>query len=178
MLDRLGRTWLGRTAENPFEELPEPPGGFAEDEYRHMVTAPRHYGFHGTLKAPFELHPETDEAGLHAAMRDVARTAAPFETAGLRLTSLNRFLALVPVSVDQRLHKLHALCLRQLDAFRAPLEEFDYARHVAKGLSERQRRLLRRFGYPFVLEEFRFHMTLTGNMEEKARPACRRNNFV
>ena len=32
-----------------------------------------------------------------------------------------------------------------------------------------QERLLEIWGYPYVLEEFRFHLTLTGHVEEEAR---------
>ncbi|MFV0349475.1 MAG: DUF1045 domain-containing protein [Halodesulfovibrio sp.] len=173
MLDRLGVDWLGRTAEAPQRERSNAPEGFGEDEYRQLVAAPRHYGFHGTLKAPFELHPDLDDKALRSGIKALAATLAPFEIGPLRISFLNRFLALLPASASPQLTRLHAACLRELDMFRAPLSDYDHARHMAKRLSERQERLLGRFGYPFVLEEFRFHMTLTGNLEEKQRHTCK-----
>ncbi len=35
-------------------------------------------------------------------------------------------------------------------------------------MSARQQDYLHRYGYPYVREEFRFHMTLTGPLEEPA----------
>ncbi|MFV0423841.1 DUF1045 domain-containing protein [Oleidesulfovibrio sp.] len=173
MLDRLGVDWLGRTAEAPQRVRSNAPEGFGDDEYRQLVAAPRHYGFHGTLKAPFELHPEQDEKALRSGMKALAATLVPFEVGPLRISFLNRFLALLPATDSSRLARLHAICLRELDIFRAPLSDYDHARHMSKGLSGRQERLLGRFGYPFVLEDFRFHMTLTGNLEERQRHSCR-----
>lgn len=179
-LERLGIDWLGRTPEKPFAERPEPPEGFGEEEYRELTASPRHYGFHGTLKAPFELHEEETLDGLREGIRAIARKTVPFEVGSLKVYFFSRFLALVPSATDTRLTKLHSACLRKLDHFRAPLSEYDFERNIAKGLTERQERLLHRFGYPFVMEEFRFHMTLTGNVDEKRRKACkeRLENFV
>jgi 2'-5' RNA ligase len=36
-------------------------------------------------------------------------------------------------------------------------------------LTPRQREHLERFGYPFVMEDFRFHMTLTGRLDAERR---------
>jgi len=43
------------------------------------------------------------------------------------------------------------------------------ARRIAMGLSQSQIQNLDRWGYPFVLSEFQFHMTLTGKIQEGRR---------
>ena len=53
------------------------------------------------------------------------------------------------------------------DQFRRPAEASELARRRSAGLSERQDALLVRFGYPYVLDEFRFHMTLTERLEPR-----------
>jgi hypothetical protein len=42
---------------------------------------------------------------------------------------------------------------------------------LAAGLSPRQTANLERWGYPYVFEEFRFHMTLAGRIEPDRRAA-------
>src|SRR5262249_55850996 len=55
--------------------------------------------------------------------------------------------------------------VRDFDGFRAPLTDADRARRHPSRLTPRQRDYLERWGYPYVMEEFRFHMTLTGRLD-------------
>jgi 2'-5' RNA ligase len=55
------------------------------------------------------------------------------------------------------------------DSFRAPLTGQDRARRNPDKLAPRQRDYLDRWGYPYVMDEFRFHMTLTGRLNETRR---------
>lgn len=173
-LEALGHEWLGRTGSDYVQERKEAPEGFHESEYRKLVTAPRWYGLHGTLKAPFELAEPVTEQELVAEVRKVCSKHCPFTLPKLAVNYLGSFLALTLTAPSPELFKLSVDCVRELDALRAPLSEFDQNRHLKKKLSERQKRLLNRFGYPFVLEEFRFHMTLTDSMNDKLRPDCKR----
>lgn len=174
LLEELGQVWLGRTAADPHTQHLVAPEGFYLEEYQALVQAPRWYGFHGTLKAPFELAEGVTPKELESATAAVCRTHAPFMLSGLGgalgVGYFGTFFALTPAVHSPELGRLSADCVRQLDRLRAPLSLHDMKRHKQKNLSERQERLLHRFGYPFVLEEFRFHMTLTGVVEEKARP--------
>lgn len=171
-LDAFGIDWLGRTAVNP-AGTGGVPDGFGEEEYRRLVEAPRHYGFHATLKAPFELAEGIDVHMLQSRLKAVACSMQAFRLPPLRVAYINRFLALVPACTEPLLQRLHAACLRDIDDCRAPLTPYDKARHEKKHLTERQTRLLGRFGYPFVLEEYRFHMTLTGDLDERQRRSVR-----
>ena len=58
-------------------------------------------------------------------------------------------------------------CVRDLDEFRAPAGEAELARRRKAGLSARQEALLTQWGYPYVFEEFRFHLTLSGRLPEE-----------
>ena len=62
-------------------------------------------------------------------------------------------------------------CVTALDHFRLPPTEAERNRRLAAGLSPRQTDHLDRWGYPYVLEEFRFHMTLTGRLSAAQRPS-------
>ena len=126
---------------------------------------PRKYGFHGTLKPPFRLARGTTEAGLRAAIQDLASGIRAFEASPLVLRRLDRFLALVPSSRCEPLSDLAAACVQGLDAFRAPPTEGEIARRQASGLTPEQNAFLERWGYPYVLGAFRFHLTLTGALK-------------
>ncbi|WP_045392459.1 DUF1045 domain-containing protein [Falsirhodobacter sp. alg1] len=125
-----------------------------------LVAQPRKYGLHATLKAPFRL--DGTQQDLEAAVSELARSLSPVWPGELAVSQIGRFLALVPQGDQAGLNDLAAQVVETLDPFRAPLTDGEIARRHPERLSERQRALLDRWGYPFVMEEFRFHITLTG----------------
>ncbi len=127
------------------------------------VTAAK-YGFHGTLKPPFRLAPGCSRADLEQATARLADSTAPASSGGLVVAPLGRFMALVPQGDTAGIARVAATCVAQLDAFRAPLEDDEMARRRKAGLSPAQEALLVRWGYPYVMEAFRFHLTLTGRL--------------
>ena len=129
-----------------------------------LTEAPRKYGFHGTLKAPFRLAADTTPEALGAACAALAATVAPVRLPGLRFAVTEGFLVLVPEGDETELGTLAAKVVRGLDPFRAPPSEDEIARRRPERLSERQRTYLAEWGYPYVMEEFRFHLTLTGSL--------------
>lgn len=133
-----------------------------------LTDDPRRYGFHGTLKAPFALVGGVDEAHAIDAATALAAIHAPFQLTGLEVAEIGRFIALVPVAASPLLAALAADAVQCLDGLRAPLSEADRARRLTSPLTARQTAYLDRFGYPYVLDEFRFHMTLTGPIGDAA----------
>ena len=130
------------------------------------LDAPRRYGFHGTLKAPFRLAAGTSEAELLGAAGRFAAERPAFSGPALRLSVLAGFLALTPSEPSEALDRLAADCVAVFDRFRAPAAKAELARRRRPGLSPRQDALLLRWGYPYVMDAFRFHMTLTGRLDE------------
>src|SRR5690606_26427125 len=65
-------------------------------------------------------------------------------------------------SGSSRLDDLAKAAVIEFDAFRAALSEEDIARRSPERLNERQLAYLHERGYPHVLDEFNFHITLTG----------------
>lgn len=129
-----------------------------------ITETPRKYGFHGTIKPPFRLANGMGQDDLVAAFNALALGTPPVRLDGIELSRIGRFLALTPQGNVSDLGKLAASFLRGLDVFRAPLTEADIARRNPERLSAHQRSLLLQWGYPFVMEEFRFHMTLSGRL--------------
>ena len=167
-LARFGDHWLGRDAESGAALQPPPHAGVGDAELRALTEAPRQYGFHGTFKAPFRLADGADVQHLHAALSTFARRQASFALRGLRLRAIGDFLALVPSEDSPPLSRLAEACVTEFDAFRAPPEPADLAKRHAAGLTPRQTELLARWGYPYVMDEFRFHLTLTGSIPDEA----------
>jgi putative phosphonate metabolism protein len=148
--------WLGRNPET----------GAVFDCDASVVADPRRYGFHATLKPPFALAPGKHEAELVAALADFARRTAPFDVPDMRVAKLGRFLAIVPGTHSPALHALADACVRDFDFFRAPADEAELAKRRKGGLSAREDEHLVRWGYPYVFDTFRFHMTLSGRLDD------------
>lgn len=129
-----------------------------------LTGEPRKYGFHGTIKAPFRLAAGVGFSDLQAEVSALAARLRPVVTPGLRLAALKGFVALLPEGDEADLLELGAEVVTRLDHLRAPLTEAEVAKRRPERLSARQRELLGRWGYPYVLEEFRFHLTLSGSL--------------
>lgn len=131
-----------------------------------LTAAPRRYGFHGTLKPPFFLAEGVKEADLLEATANLAASRKAFELPPLRLGAIGTFLALTPSGPCPDLEELARACVVELDCFRRPPGLEELTRRRGKGLTAAQDRLLERWGYPYVLEKFRFHLTLTGGIPD------------
>jgi putative phosphonate metabolism protein len=165
-LDRFGAEHLGYDAWSG-DDLPFPEGLPAD--WRELTGDPRKYGFHATLKAPFVLAPGKSESELSAACAEFARMPRPVPPIAPVVNAISGFIAVVPAQPSRELEQLAADCVRAFDPFRAPLTPEDRARRKPERLTERQRDYLDRWGYPYVMEEFRFHMTLTGRLDSARR---------
>jgi putative phosphonate metabolism protein len=169
-LNALAGRWLGR---DPFtgDLYPSLPYGDISAEEQDALTAePRRYGFHATLKAPFELAASVTESDLMGVAGDFAARTAPFVVPKLVLGQLGRFFALVPGSLYPELQDFSASVVRAFEPLRAALSDADIARRKPDELDEAHRANLLRWGYPYVMDEFRFHMTLTGPVAAEQQP--------
>jgi putative phosphonate metabolism protein len=170
-LDRFGAGLLGHDALSG-EELPFPDGieQFLPD-WREITRDPRKYGFHATLKAPMALADGKTEAELLAACESFARSPRAIPVIKPVVNEIGDFIAVVPSRRSTELEQLAADTVSAFDGFRAPLTPADRARRRPEQLTPRQRDHLDRWGYPYVMEEFRFHMTLTGRLPAERRGA-------
>lgn len=156
-------SWLGwdaaLAAPAVQPELPGLPRTAAE-----LTAEPRKYGFHGTIRAPFRAAPGVAGEVIGATVADLAARLAPVRCDSLQLQDLHGFLALTPQGSTAALLDLAAAVVKGTDALRAPLTADEIARRGPGRLSPHQRALLDRWGYPYVMEEFRFHLTLTDRL--------------
>jgi putative phosphonate metabolism protein len=168
-LYRFGRSILGYDCYTG-RDVGSPDGLHQEfANWREITDEPRRYGFHATLKAPFRLSPSCSEAALTDAFDKFAKVGHPVAHIEPEITVLGDFIAIVPRRPTLALNTLANQCTTSFDAFRAPMTAKERARRTASYLSPSQMQNLDRWGYPFVFEDFRFHMTLTGRLPKAAR---------
>jgi Protein of unknown function (DUF1045) len=138
--------------------------------WRDVTSEPRRYGFHATLKAPFCLASGAAESELVEEFGRFARGSDRAPAFTPVVEALEGFIAIVPAARDPAIDGLAASCVTGFERFRAPLNDEDRRRRMA-GLSERHVANLDRWGYPFVFDEFRLHLTLTGRLPAERRGA-------
>lgn len=164
-----GTTWLGRDPETGARHDTPAVAGYTSECLRQHCEAARRYGFHATVKAPFQLAPGCTAAQLRRALAEFCEGHTAFTLPPLQVMRLDEFAALVTSVHCALLNRLAFECTRSLDGFRAPLLPEELARRRAVGLTPRQDQALLRWGYPYVGEEFRFHMTLTDRLDVSDR---------
>jgi putative phosphonate metabolism protein len=160
--------WLGRDAATGSQSNDGLPGISAETLSRLTPSATR-YGFHATLKAPMRLAAPWTREELEAALAAFASASPAVAIGPLKLALLDGFLALIPVDQSPDLTGFVAEVVDRFEPFRAPLSEAERDKRLKGGLSPRQAELLERFGYPYVMDQFRFHMTLTDRLPADER---------
>lgn len=158
----FGAGWLGRDECRDVNMVQPALAQIAPEELREITAQPRRYGFHATLKAPFSLSGSHTLDDLKARMQALAATLKPLALGPMQTATLGDFVALVPARASDELMALAAACVTGLDDLRTPLSEADLARRRVETLDPREQALLRQYGYPYVLERFRFHLTLSG----------------
>lgn len=161
--------WLGRDAFRGENSS----AASTDAEHAALINEPARYGFHATLKAPFSLAEGHTEATLCLFFSEFCARAAPTSLPRLELSEIGPFFALTCAGGSEGINALCNTVVEAFEPWRAPLTPQDYARRKPERLSERQRELLARWGYPYVFEEFRFHMTLTGPVEPSRKAMVR-----
>ena len=158
----FGDSWLGwSVTEGRVVAHPQ----IADLPIATLTKRPRKYGFHGTLKAPFRLARGVGESDLITTAIALVSSMPAFQMPALQIARLGSFLALVPQQPSAELQQLASRLVRELDPLRAPLNDAELVRRRSAGLTPAQEMLLTKWGYPYVMDEFRFHLTLSGKLQ-------------
>lgn len=162
----FGATWLGWDARTGCRPTGGAPQGGA------LADMPRRYGFHATLKAPFRLAPGHDAAALALALRLLCDHLTGFALP-LELRHDHGFVALRPRHQPPELLALEAALVTRLDDFRALLTAGERERRNPDALPDQARAHLDHWGYPYVLDLFQYHLTLSGPLPPAQATALR-----
>jgi hypothetical protein len=157
-----GSHWLGRCALTGRKLAQAVIEGVAPEHFHTYTQDPRRYGWHATLKAPFALASGESLSSLITGLRTIASQHSAFAMPRLQVSTDGGFLALRPTVHDPRIHSTADACVTGLQALTQPLTAEDLIRRRQKRLTTRQERYLQEWSYPWVLDEFKFHMSLTG----------------
>lgn len=163
-LTRAAAAWLGRDAFTGASVAPPVVRGLSPAEIAFHTAAARRYGFHATIKAPFRLADGESEASLLDALDAYAGKTAPVQVPRLVIGQIDGFFALLPSGGFAELKAFAASVVTAFDRFRAPITETEIERRNPETLSAEQFRNLCQWGYPYVFDAFRFHMTLSGRV--------------
>jgi len=161
---RFGSHWLGRDSVSGMSLAPFPMKGVKPDRVREITATPRIYGFHATLKAPFHLPRKTTLDKLDEALETFVMDQKPFKVPALEMCVIDGFIALRPSGPCPELNDFAADCVRTFDPFRSPPSPEEWEKRLCADLTPRQTELLKQWGYPYVMDEYRFHMTLTDHL--------------
>ncbi|WP_085902639.1 DUF1045 domain-containing protein [Kiloniella majae] len=164
-LGQFGNAWFGY---NPVshEAIPRPNvEGMAAQEIEYITRGAGRYAFHGTLRSPFKLRKNRSLESLDKSLKSFVTKARPIICGPLSIRSIGKFLALVPDDPENHIPDLAEQCIRTFDNFRLAPSKQELDRRRQAGLTSVQEELLLRWGYPFVMEEFRFHLTLSDKLD-------------
>ncbi len=167
-LARFGNAWLGRDPQSGLILQRPDLSGLTLQHIKSYTKSPSRYGFHGTLKPPFALHPDYKIEDLDQAITELTAKMLASNPTRLIVKRIGRFLALCPEQDDGSISEIAATCVKKLDAFRKPAGKEELQKRCARGLTDRQEKYLQEWGYPYVMDEFRFHLTLTDSLEADA----------
>lgn len=164
-LSKAGAEWLGRDIYS--DRLFDQPDvhGLSKGRIGALTGSPRRYGFHATMKAPFRLASECKVEALFSAFENFCGQTTVFDMPKLEVSKLGPFYALVPSIRTNALNEFAADVVAYFEPFRAPLTEEEIAKRNPEWLNDSERANLFDWGYPYVFDDFRFHMTLTESVE-------------
>lgn len=171
-LTAKGEAWLGYSAWTG-EMLPEPALSISRERWNDATSTPRVYGFHATLKAPMRLKDGIGEEQFLAAVKAYCQRTDPVIIETATIEEVGPFLAIVPAAQSDEVSGFAAAIVREFEEYRAPLLAEEVEKRLKSGLSDRQEAYLKDWGYPYIFEEFRFHMTLSGRLPQEERTAIR-----
>ncbi len=162
---RAGSEWLGRCAATGQPMAQPQLAGISPQEQWACTAEPRRYGWHATLKAPFKIMPGENLRSVMSVLRELAKTLPAFDLPALNVSTRDGFLALRPDGDLSQINRTAAACVRALHRFATPLDATDLVRRRQAPLTPEQDRLLMAWGYPYVFDQFQFHMSLTGRLD-------------
>ncbi|SMC64358.1 DUF1045 domain-containing protein [Primorskyibacter flagellatus] len=162
-LARFGAAWLGWDMLTGMACTAPVVNGLHAPAHS-LTETPRRYGFHATIKPPFRLADEQSATTLAAALETLSVRLPPAFADSLKITRLGRLVALTPARETTAIANLAARTVEALDVFRAPLSQADLDRYGSHPLSDRQKQMLQRWGYPYVMDQFRLHLTLSSKL--------------
>jgi uncharacterized protein DUF1045 len=162
-LAAFGRSWFGRANDGATLQAFSDAGLSNTVAVKPLSALSRYSGLHAVFKAPFCLREGMGPDALKARLISFASRRKQVETGTLTLARAGRYLVLRPTDPTPALDWLAAQCVAAFDGFAEPTACVTSQQGV--NLNDHQRLLLKSFGDPHVLSEYRFYIMLTGPLD-------------
>ena len=137
------------------------------DELKDYCEQPAKYGFHATLKAPFRLKRNVKTKNFYDVISHIAAQHSRFKIKGLKIVYSKKFTLITSRKPNKLLINLENDLVKHLDTFRAELNKTEIKKRIPDSLTFKQNKYLKEWGYPFVLDQYKFHMTLMNQNNNK-----------
>ncbi len=137
------------------------------DELKNYCEQPAKYGFHATLKAPFRLKRNVKTKNFYDVISHIATQHSRFKIKGLKIVYSKKFTFITSRKPNKLLINLENDLVKHLDTFRAELNKTEIKKRIPDSLTFKQNKYLKEWGYPFVFDQFKFHMTLMNQNNNK-----------
>jgi hypothetical protein len=137
------------------------------DELKDYCEQPAKYGFHATLKAPFRLKRNVKTKNFYDVISHIAAQHSRFKIKGLKIVYSKKFTFITSRKPNKLLINLESDLVKHLDTFRAELNKTEIKKRIPDSLTFKQNKYLKEWGYPFVFDQFKFHMTLMNQNNNK-----------
>lgn len=162
-LAAFGRSWFGRANDGVTLQAFSV-SGLSGSGFAKIPSAPGRYtGLHALFHPPFTLRDDIGLAALKSQLVAFAANRKPVETGPLTLARAGRYLVLRPVEPTPGLDWLAAQCVSAFENVAVAPNDDGGEDH--RHLSAYQRLLLKSFGHPHVMSEYRFSIALTGPLD-------------
>lgn len=160
----FGKSWFGYDLSEG--ETDRNLHGLDLELVRRVTAKPARYGMHATLKAPFYLAEGYSLEQLLDKADRFSKKRKKFTLGKLKIGWHGNTMVLIENQKNHQINQFASQCVLKFEDFRAPLTMKERTRRLEQNLNLHQRLMLEELGYPYVLSEFQFHVTLTDNMTE------------
>lgn len=174
-LTHAAAAWLGRDSYSGISM--DPPSGIdlCLQDLSYFTAAPRRFGFHANLKAPFTLRSNLQESDLLRELMIFASKLQPVDLPRLEVGKLGVHYGLYLSQSSAEVAHLAGQIVQHFAPMSEPVNDDRMAGIAVDGLSASQLTNLYRWGDPFAMDEFRFQMALTGAVDSALCPAVDRS---
>ncbi|ODR98464.1 hypothetical protein AUC68_08520 [Methyloceanibacter methanicus] len=161
-LASFGRSWFGRANDGTTLQAFSLSGLGSGAPDGITTTPDRYLGLHAPFFSPLTLREHARLEDIKTRLAHFAAHRKAIETGPLKLMRARRALVLRPANPRPELDWLALQCFNAFDSFAAMSET---AEDGHPHLSPYQRLLLKSFGQPNVMSEYRFSMRLAGPLD-------------
>lgn len=167
MFWKLGALWFGYDASrNAYTKNTLVPG-MPKEHHDAAVTTARRSGFNIILTGPFQLTAGMPEELLKTTISLYCQSLSTLQTGPLSIIETAHKLSISAQEISPQVQKLADDIVLEFNAFRLPANPLPEDSPIRAALTPGQLKNLIEWGQPYIFEELKFQIPLTGRLPEK-----------